>query len=115
MDNEHKNMMVAYNQARREFYELRHREDVERRVAKEEAMATGAYFGKSTLEVGMELEDIWQEKWKQWAIRECDRKAQAQTMFSDVAVIDDNPILSPDAVKGSADTVLNEEAPDLDT
>ncbi|KFY43486.1 hypothetical protein V494_01969 [Pseudogymnoascus sp. VKM F-4513 (FW-928)] len=57
----------AYDQARHEFYAIRHQEDVERRVAKEEALATGAYFGKSMLEIGMELEDKTYESWKAWA------------------------------------------------
>jgi small subunit ribosomal protein S23 len=60
----------AYDIARGEFYALRHEEDVERRVAKEEALSTGAYFGKSMLEVGMELEDQAYESWKQWAVAE---------------------------------------------
>ncbi|KFY01690.1 hypothetical protein O988_02601 [Pseudogymnoascus sp. VKM F-3808] len=60
----------AYDQARKEFYAIRHQEDVERRVAKEEALATGAYFGKSMLEVGMELEDKTYESWKEWAQKE---------------------------------------------
>ena len=60
----------AYNQARQEFYDARLKEDVERRVAKEEAMASGAYFGKSTLQIGMELEDIEFERWKAWASKE---------------------------------------------
>lgn len=60
----------AYDQARQEFYALRHREDVERRIAKEEAEATGAYWGKSTLEVSMELEDKVYEEWKAWALKE---------------------------------------------
>lgn len=60
----------AYDQARKEFYELRLQEDVERRVAKEEAEATGAYFGKSMLEIGMELEDKVFEEWKEWAAGE---------------------------------------------
>lgn len=60
----------AYDQARKEFYELRLQEDVERRVAKEEAEATGAYFGKSMLEIGMELEDKMFEEWKEWAAGE---------------------------------------------
>ncbi|OBT86355.1 hypothetical protein VE02_03803 [Pseudogymnoascus sp. 03VT05] len=60
----------AYDQARKEFYDFRHQEDVERRVAKEEALATGAYFGKSMLEIGMELEDKTYESWKQWAQNE---------------------------------------------
>ena len=60
----------AYDQARKEFYDLRLQEDVERRVAKEEAMHTGAYFGKSALEIGMELEDKEYESWKEWATNE---------------------------------------------
>jgi len=69
----------AYDQARQEFYALRHEEDVERRVAKEEALATGAYFGKSALEVGMELEDKAYEQWKEWAIKEITATEQARS------------------------------------
>ena len=57
----------AYDQARREFYEERLQEDTERRIAKEEAQATGAYFGMSMLQIGMGLEDKEHERWKQWA------------------------------------------------
>jgi small subunit ribosomal protein S23 len=60
----------AYDIARKEFYALRHEEEVERRVAREEALWTGAYFGKSALEVGMELEDKTYESWKAWATKE---------------------------------------------
>lgn len=60
----------AYDQARKEFYDLRLQEDVERRIAKEEAMSTGAYFGKSALDIGMELEDKEYERWKEWATKE---------------------------------------------
>ena len=62
----------AYDIARKEFYALRHEEEVERRVAREEALWTGAYFGKSALEVGMELEDKTYESWKAWAMREAE-------------------------------------------
>ncbi|MCJ1287066.1 mitochondrial ribosomal small subunit component [Xylographa opegraphella] len=68
----------AYDQARREFYEERLQEDVERRVAKEEALATGAYFGKSMLEVGMELEDREYERWREWASKEVTEAKQRQ-------------------------------------
>ncbi|KAL9122502.1 MAG: hypothetical protein Q9187_000939 [Circinaria calcarea] len=61
---------MAYDQARQEFYDERLQEDVERRVAKEEAVATGAYFGKSMLQIGMELEDKEYERWKAWATKE---------------------------------------------
>lgn len=66
----------AYDQARKEFYELRLQEDVERRVAKEEATSTGAYFGPSLLDIGMELEDKEHEKWKRWAQGEIQLREQ---------------------------------------
>ncbi len=62
----------AYDVARKEFYALRHEEEVERRIAREEATWTGAYFGKSALEVGMELEDKIYESWKVWATKEAE-------------------------------------------
>ncbi|KAI0395000.1 mitochondrial ribosomal protein [Xylariaceae sp. FL0594] len=54
----------AYDIVRHEFYRLRQLEEVERRVAKEEAMKVGAYFFKSALQIGMELEDKEFEGWK---------------------------------------------------
>lgn len=57
----------AYDQARKEFYLLRQREEIEQRIAVEEARMVGAYFGKSLIRVGMELEDKAYEKWKSWA------------------------------------------------
>lgn len=57
----------SYDIARREFYKLRLKEDIQRRVAAEEAQATGANFGPSYLEIGMELENAQHEKWKSWA------------------------------------------------
>lgn len=58
---------AAYDMARREFYRLRLQEDIERRVAAEEAQATGATFGPSILEIGMELENQQYNRWKEWA------------------------------------------------
>ncbi|PBP19509.1 37S ribosomal protein Rsm25 [Diplocarpon rosae] len=68
--NEGKSNIQAYDIARKEFYALRHEEEVERRVQREEALWTGAYFGKGVLEVGMELEDKSYESWKTWASKE---------------------------------------------
>jgi len=61
---------AAYDQARKEFYDIRLQQDVERRVAREEALHTGAYFGKSAMEVGMELEDKEYDDWREWAKKE---------------------------------------------
>jgi len=65
---------AAYDIARREFYQLRLREDIQRRVAAEEAESTGAQWGRRMLDVGMELENQEYENWKEWA------KLQAQLM-----------------------------------
>ncbi|KKY32625.1 putative mitochondrial 37s ribosomal protein rsm25 [Diaporthe ampelina] len=67
----------AYDIARKELYNIRQQQDIERRVAKEEARMVGAYFGKSRLEVSMELENAVYEKWKKWAEGEA-QKLQAE-------------------------------------
>ena len=92
MDNEpNMSKAKAYDQARQEFYDERLQEDVERKVAKEEAMATGAYFGKSMLQIGMELEDKEYERWKAWATNEM--TAQEQKRASAYTGVD-NPSAS---------------------
>ena len=68
----------AYDQARKEFYDLRLQQDVERRVAREEALATGAQFGKSVNDIGMELEDQEFERWKIWAKKEAEAIKQKE-------------------------------------
>lgn len=60
----------AYDKARKEFYALRREAEIERRVAKEEALWVGATFGKGPLEIGMGLEDKTYEGWKEWALGE---------------------------------------------
>ncbi|KAJ5143947.1 uncharacterized protein N7515_002734 [Penicillium bovifimosum] len=58
---------AAYDIARREFYRLRLKEDIQRRVAAEEAEAYGAKFGPSYMEIGMKLENEQYDKWVTWA------------------------------------------------
>ncbi|KAJ4294307.1 mitochondrial ribosomal small subunit component [Kalmusia sp. IMI 367209] len=72
---------AAYDIARREFYQHRHLQDVRRRVAKEEALHVGAYFGKGPLEVGMELEDKTWESWKRWAREQIDDEEAARAQL----------------------------------
>lgn len=57
----------AYDLARREFYDLRRQEDIRRRIAAEEAQATGAYFGKNILHWGMEIENKQYDDWEKWS------------------------------------------------
>lgn len=92
------NSAKAYDQARQEFYAIRHQEDVERRVAKEEALSTGAYFGKSMLEIGMELEDKTYETWKEWAQKEVEViEQQRSAVYTGVEPAADEDISAPAA------------------
>lgn len=96
----------AYDQARKEFYHLRLQEDVERRVAKEEAMSTGAYFGKSTLDIGMELEDKEYERWKEWATKEITLATQKQAAMYTGGV--ESAEISEDSNPGEYEAALEE-------
>lgn len=79
---------AAYDQARKELYRFRHAREIERRVAREEALSTGAYFGLGPLQTGMRIEDQMYESWKEWAQKE---------------------IVAQKALAGSAYTGLEEE------
>lgn len=60
----------AYDTVRKDFYLLRQEEEIERRVAREEARMVGSYFGMTDNQVGMLLEDQQFERWKRWATKE---------------------------------------------
>ncbi|KAF2127155.1 mitochondrial ribosomal protein [Dothidotthia symphoricarpi CBS 119687] len=73
----------AYDMARREFYQHRHLSEIRQRIAKEEALHVGAYFGKGPLEIGMGLEDRTWESWKVWAAKQIeDEQSVRAQMFS---------------------------------
>ncbi|KAK4101970.1 mitochondrial ribosomal protein [Parathielavia hyrcaniae] len=78
----------AYDMARKEFYELQQQEEIERRIALEEARMYGAYFGKSDIHRGMRREDILYEHWKKWAAEQIAKlaaqRSQAYTNVVDV-------------------------------
>lgn len=77
----------AYDMARKEFYALRHQEQVEVRIAQEEARMVGAYFGKTRLQVSMGLEDLEYERWKKFAEEEMARiQAQRQGAYTSYGV-----------------------------
>lgn len=71
------NKEQAYDVARKEFYTIRQQEQITKRIAIEEARIVGGYFGKSRLEVGMELEDRMYDIWKKWAEKQL-KKAEAE-------------------------------------
>ncbi|KAF7905041.1 uncharacterized protein EAF01_005562 [Botrytis porri] len=88
----------AYDIARKEFYALRQEEEIERRIAKEEAEYVGAYFHKGALEVGMELEDKSYEDWKAWATKEVEAaNLQQQGAYTGVGTESEDAALLGDA------------------
>lgn len=97
----------AYDQARKEFYEMRLQEEVERRVAKEEAISTGAYFGPSILDIGMQLEDKEYENWKAWAQKEVEMLEQRNAAMYTGGVQTEAPV---DADEGEYEAALEEVA-----
>ena len=48
------------------------------RVAREEALSTGAFFGLGPLEIGIKLEDQAYENWREWAGKQIEAARQAQ-------------------------------------
>lgn len=98
----------AYDRARTELYAYRHRQDVERRVAREEALLTGSSFGLSQVDIGIHLEGEAYEDWKQWAQEEALRKRQeAAAMYTDT----DNEQPS-DSIEAKGEESLIEEYED---
>lgn len=68
----------AYDIARKEFYTIRQQEQITRRIAIEEARMVGGYFGKSRLEIGMELEDRMYDLWRNWAQKQVAKSEAAR-------------------------------------
>ncbi|KAF4984524.1 hypothetical protein FZEAL_300 [Fusarium zealandicum] len=74
MEQEKVGRRKAYDVTRREFYRLRQEEEIEKRMALEEAKHVGAYFGKTRTDVAHDLEDREFEAWKIWAGKETERQ-----------------------------------------
>lgn len=100
---------AAYDKARKEFYRLRLKQDIERRVSQEEATSTGAYFGKSALEIGQELEDKNFEDWKVWAEGQVVEAEQKKA-----SLYSGNENAGMDLEDGEAETEAAEEMVELD-
>ena len=99
---------LAYDTARREFYWHRHREDIRRRVAKEEALHSGAYFGKGPLEVGMELENKTWESWKRWAREQIDDEEAARAQLFSGAQTNDGETMSGEEFEAGLEELQRE-------
>lgn len=97
----------AYDIVRREFYALRHVEDIERRIAREEALKVGAYFGKSAIEVSMGLEDEQFENWKKWAGKQIDNvQAEQDSAYTNFGAVEESEGDDLDAEEPVAEPVM---------
>lgn len=74
-------------------------------------MSTGAYFGKSALDIGMELEDKESETWKKWATNEVTLLEQKQAAMytggaeSRESSLDSNPAENEAALEEVSDQI----------
>lgn len=115
MANESLSKSEAYDKARKEFYDLRHTEDIERRVAKEEALYVGAVFAKGPLEVGMELEDKAWDQWRVWAKQEVENSRQlAATAYTGLDNEDAMPLLEDMDTQAAMEDVAPQAVPNTD-
>lgn len=99
----------AYDLARKEFYAARHRQDIERRVAREEACFTGAEFGPSALDVGNALEDQKYEEWRAWA----GKLIQTQKQLASAAYAG-NTVDESEALPAEEDPAIEEALDELE-
>jgi small subunit ribosomal protein S23 len=113
MENEGMTQNAAYDQVRREFYELRQQEHIERRIAREEARFVGAYFDKSRLEIGHEMEGRQFEFWKGWAAHQMGKSVDGPTkqISSKASSVDDAASLVGAILDGPLTSIeANEQA-----
>ena len=73
---------AAYDIARKEFYDLRRQEEVRTRIAAEEAESTGAVFGKTPLQWGMQVENTHYDDWERWAKEQVVLQGQKSAAFA---------------------------------
>ncbi|EWY80546.1 hypothetical protein FOYG_16506 [Fusarium oxysporum NRRL 32931] len=113
MKKEKLGMQKAYDITRREFYRLRQEEEIERRVALEEAKHVGAYFGKSRIDVSHTLEDREFENWKIWAGKETERQeASRNSEIEDFGLEDVEEDVAEDAEpEGKAEAAEGKKSP----
>ncbi|KPM45670.1 hypothetical protein AK830_g998 [Neonectria ditissima] len=103
MTNEKMGKRKAYDMTRREFYRIRQEEQIEKRVAIEEARHVGAYFGKTRIDVAHHLEDREFENWKIWAGKETEKQeARRNTEVESFGVEEEDPEVEAEAAPEAA-------------
>ena len=86
----------SYDIARKEFYKLRRREEIRNRIAAEEARHMGAQFGKSAIQIGMQLESQMYNDWEEWS------RAQSAEMMQRAAAFEGTTVSSSEDAASKA-------------
>lgn len=87
---------LAYDIARKEFYAHRLREDIERRVAAEEAQAVGADLEETYNQRSLQTEDQVYEDWERWSKQTVLQNTQRNAAFIGQQVGNDSSSLDLD-------------------
>lgn len=106
-------IQAAYDIARKEFYFHRHLSELETRIQKEEALWTGAYFGKTALQIGLELEDKSYEDWRLWADKQIkEEELKRAGAYGGQQMMEDEEMEGVDGAVEDADDVVDEVVDD---
>lgn len=84
----------AYDKARKEFYYLRQKDEIEARVQAEESTMYGGIFGPSWVEVGVQLEDVAFREWLSWAKKSIAQLRTLREARSTGGLVIDNEVVS---------------------
>ena len=98
----------AYDQARREFYAARQFEDVERRVAAEEARYVGAQFAPDVVSWGMALEDAAYDEWEDWSRQQVLEREQKRAAFAGGTVTAPEELVEEELEEGPREELTTE-------
>lgn len=85
---------AAYDIARKEFYDLRRQEEVRMRIAAEEAESTGAMFGKTPLQWGIQVENKQHDDWERWAKEQVVLQQQKNAAFAGSTMVSEEDALA---------------------
>lgn len=96
---------VAYDIARKEFYDLRRQQEVRMRIAAEEAESTGAVFGKNPLQWGIQVENKHHDDWERWAREQVVLQQQKNAAFAGSTMVSEE-----DALADTTDTDVTQHA-----
>jgi len=72
----------SYDIARKEFYTLRRQEETRNRIAAEEARHMGAQFGKSAIQISMQIENKMYNDWERWSRQMVSEQTQRVAAFA---------------------------------